>query len=161
MERPQLLTFDIFGTVVDWKTGITQSCAARGRPLQDGELDRIIDAQGELEQARDFDLYTSIVLKSLVSVLALDATNAAAIADTVGRWPLHPDAREGLRRLLAVAPCVALTNSDRHHGAQVRAQLGFDLSGWVCTEDVRHYKPRREVWDAVSAERAIPLGPRW
>src|SRR5438270_7303083 len=104
MDAPLLLTFDIFGTVIDWREGLSRACSDHGRPLLPGEFDRIVDAQGELEQAREFDLYTSIVIKSLVSVLGLDATSAAAIADRAGEWPLFPDAREGLRRLMARAP---------------------------------------------------------
>jgi hypothetical protein len=42
---------------------------------------------------------------------------------------------------MAIAPCVAMTNGDRAHGAQVQAALGFDLSSWICAEDVRCYKP--------------------
>ena len=161
LDAPELFTFDIFGTVIDWKTGLTEACRAHGRPLLDGEFDRVIDVQGLLEQAGQFDLYTSIVLKSLTSVLGLDATSAAAIAETVGNWPLFPEAREGLRRLRTIAPCVAITNSDIHHGAQVRAQLGFDLDGWVCAEEERHYKPERELWDKVAEGRSVRFSPRW
>jgi len=39
--KPSLLTFDIFGTVLDWRAG-----------LGDTDFDRIVDAQGELEEAR-------------------------------------------------------------------------------------------------------------
>ncbi len=161
MERPELLTFDIFGTVLDWRSGLEAACARHGRPLREGELDRIIDAQGELEQERDFDLYTSIVLKSLVSVLGMDAQSAADVAERAGEWPLFADSRGALRRLQGLAPCAATTNSDRHHGAQVQAQLGFALAGWICAEDVRHYKPRREIWDAAAEKLGVSPGPRW
>ena len=160
-EPPLLLTFDIFGTVLDWKTGLEEACAAHGRPLAPGELDRIVDAQGELEQRAQFDLYTSIIIKSLASVTGLDAASAAEIAERAGEWPLYPDSREALRALSARAPCAAITNSDRHHGVQVKKQLGFEPAGWVCAEDVRHYKPRRELWDAAVEALGVPLGPRW
>jgi 2-haloalkanoic acid dehalogenase type II len=163
MDAPALLTFDIFGTVVDWKTGFEQACAAHGRPLREGELDRIIDAQGELEQASaaNFDSYTSIVLKSLVTVLGLPAQSAADVAASVGRFPLFADSREGLQRLLAVAKCAATTNSDLRHGEQVREQLGFPLSDWICAEEVRHYKPSIEVWHRASERLGVPFGPDW
>ena len=160
MTAPALITFDIFGTVVDWKTGLERACAAHGRPLATGEFDAIIDAQGALEQG-EYDLYSSIVLKSLVSVLGMHAEAAAAIAAEVGTWPLFPDSREALERLQRIAPCAAITNSDRAHGAQVRAQLGFELSEWLCAEDVRHYKPSRQMWDALAEKRGISLGPHW
>ena len=157
MERPALLTFDIFGTVLDWKRGLEAACVAHGRPLREGELDRIIDLQGELEQL-EFDLYTSILIKSLATVIGLDA---AVVADGAGRWPLFDDSPEGLRRLLAVARCAALTNSDTHHAPQIQERLGFHLSDWICAEEVRHYKPRREIWDAASERIGVPMGPSW
>ena len=160
MPAPLLITFDIFGTVLDWKAGLEAACAARGRPLQPGEFDQIIDLQGELEQG-EFDLYTSIVIKSLVGVLKFDATQAAEVADGIGRWPLFEDSREGLRRLQAVTRCAATTNSDLHHAAQVQDSLGFPLSGWICAEEVKHYKPRRDLWDSASERMGVPVGPAW
>jgi len=161
MPAPLLLTFDIFGTVLDWKTGLEAACAAHGRPLRPGELDQIVDFQGDLEQEGEFDLYTSIVIKSLSAVLGFDATQAAEVADGVGRWPLFEDSREGLRRLQALTRCAATTNSDLHHAAQVQESLGFPLSGWICAEEVRHYKPRREMWDSASERMGVPIGPNW
>ncbi len=161
LEVPELFTFDIFGTVLDWQNGLAGACEAHGRKLRDGEFDKVIDAQAALEQSGQFDLYTSIVIKSLASVLGLEATAAASIAETMGSWPLFADAREGLQRLRKIAPCVAITNSDRHHGAQVRAQLGFNLDGWFSSEEERHYKPARELWDAVAEQRGVRFGPRW
>jgi 2-haloacid dehalogenase len=161
MDAPSLLTFDIFGTVLDWKTGFEQACAARGRRLQPGDLDRIVDVQGELEQENEFDLYTSIVIKSLSAVVGMGAADAAAIAESAGRWPLYADSREALQRLMQLAPCAATTNSDRHHGEQVQEQLGYRLSGWICAEEIKHYKPRREIWDAAAERMGQPLGKRW
>jgi len=160
MTRPELLTFDVFGTIVDWRTGMEEACATRGRRLMPGELDRVIDLQGDLEQ-REYDRYTSIVLKSLAAVLGVDGTTAAAVAESVGGWPLFPDSREALRRLMRLARCAAITNSDRQHGEAVQAQLGFPLSGWICAEDVRHYKPSREMWDAAAERLGATFGPRW
>jgi FMN phosphatase YigB (HAD superfamily) len=62
---------------------------------------------------------------------------------------------------MRAAPCVAMTNSDQEHGRQVEDQLGFRLSGWICAEDVRCYKPAAEFWTAVSARRSVPFGPSW
>ena len=147
--KPLLLTFDIFGTVVDWRAG-----------LGERDFDRIVDVQGELEQQR-FRPYTEIVAESLVRVRRLDAVTAAAIAANVGKWPLFPDSREALRRLRRVAPCVATTNSDRAHGEQVQEQLGFALDGWICAEDVRAYKPDRRIWDAASRKMNRPFDRAW
>lgn len=158
--RPQLFTFDIFGTVLDWRSGLERDCAAAGRPLAPGEFDRIIDRQAELE-ASPHHLYSEITRRSLVDVLALDDAAAARIGASVGTWPLYPDSADALRALMSVAPCAALTNSDRVHGEQVQAQLGFRLSDWLCAEDSGLYKPDERVWHAMAARRGIAPGPHW
>jgi 2-haloacid dehalogenase len=150
-ERPVLLTFDVFGTVLDWRSGL--------RELDDAAFERCIDLQGELEQ-RAYRTYASILEDSLLA-LGVDERRAKQHAAHAGRWPLYPDSAAALRRLQAVAPCAAITNSDRAHGEDVQAQLGFRLSGWICAEDVRAYKPDRRLWEAASARMRVPFGRSW
>jgi len=94
-------------------------------------------------------------------VLRMPKKIARTIAEEAGAWPLFPDAADGLRALMRIAPCVAMTNSDQGHGKQVQDQLGFRLNGWICAEDVRCYKPAPEFWTAVSSRRGVPFGRSW
>lgn len=149
MNRPKLITFDIFGTVVDWRAGLGEK-----------DFDRIVDAQGREEQAR-FRPYREIVKLSLVEVRGMKPQDADRIGADAGRWPLFPDSREGLKRLLALAPCAATTNSDRAHGEQVQEQLGFRLTQWICAEDLGFYKPSPRVWEAAAKICGVEPGPDW
>lgn len=160
MERPALFTFDIFGTVIDWRLGLRGALAHRGVSLADADFDRIIDAQGE-EEAGDFRSYAEIVAASLVSVLGLAPGAAAEVGAAVGTWPLYADSAAGLRHLMRLAPCVAMTNSDRAHGEQAQAQLGFRLSDWICAEETRVYKPSPRFWRAVAERLGVVPGPHW
>jgi hypothetical protein len=110
---------DVFGTVLDWRRGLRDALGGR---LSDAAFDRIVDRQGELEQ-QGFRRYADIVAQSLVEELALGAEEAARIGAAAGTWPLFSDSASGLRRLRAVAPCAAITNSDLAHRAQVEEQL--------------------------------------
>jgi hypothetical protein len=49
--KPRLFSFDIFGTVVDWRRGLEADLTRLGRALAPGDFDRIVDAQGRDEQA--------------------------------------------------------------------------------------------------------------
>lgn len=151
IDRPALLTFDIFGTVLDWRTGLG---------LPDALFDRAIDRQGELEQQRRFRPYAEIVAQSLVDVAGTNAVLAAAAGAEAGRWPLFPDSRAAMARLRKAAPCVAMTNSDRAHGAQVQEQLG-PMDGWVCAEELRVYKPDPKFWHETARRRGVALDRRW
>jgi 2-haloacid dehalogenase len=152
-----LLTFDIFGTVLDWRRGLRDALGGR---LEDAAFERIVNRQGELEQAQ-FQPYTEIVARSLVEELGMAKAEAGRIGAAAGTWPLFPDSAEALRRLRAVAPCAALTNSDLAHRPPIEAQLGFPLDGWICAEEVRKYKPDPEMWRAAARRMGVELGRDW
>ena len=156
---PALITFDIFGTVLDWRTGLEDACRAAGRPLAPGEFDRIVDAQGAIQRGAFLD-YATIVRRSLVATIGLSEDDAARIAAAIGAWPLHADAPV-LRALMQRAPCAAMTNSDRKHGAAVQARLGFRLDDWLCAEAARIYKPDPDFWWQMARRRGIEPGPHW
>jgi 2-haloalkanoic acid dehalogenase type II len=159
-DRPALLTYDIFGTVLDWRRGMRDDLAAVGVTLSDADFDRVVDAHGH-DEGGPFQPYARITADSLVKVLGVDRAAAERVGANVGRWPLYPDSADALRRIMRVAPCAAMTNSDREHGVQVRRHLGFELSDWVCAEDVRLYKPDPAFWKAVAARRGVTPGPAW
>jgi 2-haloacid dehalogenase len=160
VSAPTLFTFDIFGTVVDWRRGLALDLAAIGYDLAEADFERVVDARGRDEQA-GFRPYREITARSLVGELGLDSTQAERIGKGLGHWPVFADAAPGLRALLGLAPCVAMSNSDREHGAAVRQTLGFELSDWICAEEVRVYKPSREFWQAVSRRLQVPFGAGW
>jgi 2-haloalkanoic acid dehalogenase type II len=157
---PRLLTFDIFGTVLDWRRGLRDALAVSGVSLDDASFERVIDAQA-LEESGPFRSYAGIVASSLERVLGVDPAIAARVGRDAGTWPLYPDSRDALERLMKVAPCAATTNSDREHGRQVLASLGFPLSGWICAEDVGAYKPDPRIWRAASERLRVPFDSDW
>jgi 2-haloalkanoic acid dehalogenase type II len=158
--RANLVTFDVFGTLIDWRAGLRADLARLGVLLSDEAFERVLAAQ-DVAEGGDFRSYRAITAASLVKALGLDPTAADAIGRGLGRWPWFPGARDALAALLPLVPCVAMTNSDRVHGEQAQAQFGFPLSDWVCAEDVRVYKPRAEFWLAVAARRGLTPGPAW
>jgi 2-haloacid dehalogenase len=147
-----LLTFDIFGTVLDWRSGLAR--------LTDAQFERAIDRQADLEQGQ-WRSYTEIVARSLMNVAPFDAVTAARLGAEAGNWPLFADSAKALSALRKKAPCAAITNSDKSHGEQVQAQLGFRLDGWICAEEVRAYKPDRKMWEAASARMGVPFSRDW
>ena len=158
--QPSLLTFDIFGTVLDWRRGMREAVALAGGAWDEGSFDRIIDAQGRSEQGA-FRRYAEITAESLIEVVGLSPSDADVIGASVGAWPPYPDSAEGLRRLMRTVPCVAMTNSDRQHGEQAQAGLGLTLTDWICAEESRAYKPSPGVWRYVSEKLGVPFGPHW
>lgn len=158
--RPILLTFDVFGTLVDWRAGLRSALADHGIDLTDRDFERVLAAQ-EVDETGPFQTYQAIMAASLKRALGLKSEAATAIGADVGKWPLYPDTAAALRQLLDQTRCVAMTNSDCVHGEQVQKQLGFPLTDWVCAEDLRIYKPRVEFWKKVSDRLGVIPGRQW
>jgi 2-haloalkanoic acid dehalogenase type II len=159
--RPHLLTFDVFGTILDWRRGTLEAVASAGGTLDAARFDAVVDAQGRLEQEAPGRPYREIVAESLVEVAGLSPAAAAAVGFAAGTWPLFPDSAAALARLQSLAPCAATTNSDRAHGEDVQRQLGFRLAHWWCAEDIGCYKPDPRVWEHASRAAGVPFGPAW
>jgi len=160
MENPVIFTFDIFGTVLDWRKGLLEALRQKGIKLDPAHFDRIIDHQGASEQ-KQFKSYSEIVADSLVYELGMNGGDALEVGREAGNWSLFPDSVQGLRELMTIAPCVAMTNSDLVHRLQVEGQLGFKLSHWFCAEELGVYKPNPDFWDRVSTKLNVPFSKKW
>jgi len=158
--KPRLFTFDIFGTILDWREGLLAAVRANGGKAGPKEFQAMIDAQAETERG-PYRPYAEIVAESLRKVLGMSRARARSVGEGAGEWPLFPDSRDGLRRLLRIAPCIAMTNSDARHGVAVQRQLGFRLTDWISAEEVRRYKPDIAFWHAARARSGVEFGPHW
>lgn len=160
MVKPELLTFDVFGTLIDWRRGLGEDLARLGLDLSDERFEHVLADQEHAEDG-PFQTYAEIVTWSLVRRLGLTRQQATQIGRTLGMWPWFADARPALERLMALAPCIALTNSDRIHGEQAQSKLGFRLNDWLCAEETHVYKPQPAFWQALATRRQIQPGPSW
>ena len=158
--RPQFITFDIFGTVVDWRAGLELACKAADRPLVPGEFDRLVDAQGRLQKG-EFLPYTEVTVRSLTEVLSVSVAVASRITESIGTWPFYSESANALAELIEIVPCAAMTNSDHVHGEQIQERLGFRLAEWLCAEETGVYKPDVRFFQAMAARRDTVLGKDW
>src|SRR3954454_21609058 len=109
----EVLTFDCYGTLIDWETGILGAlrplAAAHGKSLEDAELldGFILETYGELEakiEAGPYKKYREVlrqVVRGFGERLGFAATEAEmdALPDSLGKWPPFPDTVAALRRL--------------------------------------------------------------
>ncbi len=159
MPAPRFITFDVFGTLIDWRQGLTQACADSGYLLTPAGFETLIDTQARLEKTT-FQPYAVITALSLVQTLRMPAPQAAAIGATCGAWPFFPDI-PALSEILALAPCAAMTNSDIAHGQHIQSRLGYSLPDWLTAELLRVYKPDPQFWHAMAARNTLQFGPAW
>lgn len=149
--RVKALTFDCYGTIVDWETGILEAL----EPLRERygiELgdEAVLAAFGRAEAKREAEKpsapYPEILAdcwKDLVDEwdVPADEEKAAAFAATIGEWPLFPDSKGALKKLKGRFVLGLLSNVDRASFARTAAKLGFDLDEVMTAEEIGSYKP--------------------
>ena len=158
------LTFDCYGTLIDWEAGILAElrpwAGARGLTLSD---DALLEVFGTTEAAVEADhpthRYPQIleeVLRRLSSRFQV-ITGDDAVRDfgqSVGRWPAFPDSPAALAYLKQHYKLVILSNVDHASFAKSNARLGVEFDRIITAQDVGSYKPDlrnfRHMLDDVS-----------
>jgi 2-haloacid dehalogenase len=152
-----VLTFDCYGTLIDWETGIGEALApwlvragvSLGR-------DQILEAFAELESAQQAATpgmrYPELLGKVHLGLaerfgVAPDPEAAEKFGASVGQWPAFPDSAEALAYLKQHYQLVILSNVDRASFAQSNAKLGVTFNAIYTAEDIGFYKPDPRNFD--------------
>jgi 2-haloacid dehalogenase len=173
LSKVRALTFDVFGTTVDWRSGVAAEAQRIGtlngvkadwgrladawRALYVPSMDRV--RRGELPWT-NFDRLHRMSLDQVLVELNAQGFDAAAREQLTLAWerlPPWPDSRQGLVRLARRFTVSTLSNGNRsQQGALIRfAHLPFQRV--LSAEDFRHYKPDPEVY--LGAAAALELQP--
>jgi 2-haloacid dehalogenase len=144
------LTFDCYGTLIDWERGILAAL----RPVLDRHGIAISDAAalelyGELESAAESGPYRpyrdvlTTVMDGFGERLGFAPTDdeRAALVASVGDWPPFPDTVEALRALAGRFRLVILSNIDDDLFALSARHLGVAFAAVVTAQQVGSYKP--------------------
>lgn len=143
------LSFDCYGTLIDWETGLLEAL----RPLRDRvgvDADKFLETYGEVEleveQAFPSLIYSQVLEKVHAGLcrrvgVPEDANEAAALGASVGDWPAFPDSVEALRYLKRHFKLVILSNVDRQSFAGSNRRLGVEFDFIFTAQDIGSYKP--------------------
>jgi len=155
------LSFDCYGTLIDWESGILAAAqpflAANGGKLDDnaflasfGRLERQVQSEtpGKL-----YPLILEEVLRRIAGAHGLQVTDAAARAfgASVPDWPAFPDSHDALVALGRKYKLIVLSNVDRASfgGSNKRLDVAFDKI--ITAQDVGGYKPDLRNFEALLA----------
>ncbi len=142
------LTFDCYGTLIDWETGITHALGfLTNRAGRDPT--EAVEAFAELEREAQSGPYRSYrdVLADVSRAIAarwglsLERGEERLLGESVGDWPAHPDTADAMRALKERYRLGILSNVDNDLFARTRPRLGAEIDVVVTAEDVRAYKP--------------------
>jgi 2-haloacid dehalogenase len=160
----QALSFDCYGTLIDWETGIAAVLApwarAEGLSLTDEEL-LVAYSQHEAAVAAEtpFRLYPDVLAEAFRRTGAtlgreVSPEWAARLGASVPDWPAFPDSAEALARLASRYKLIILSNVHRAGFAGSNEQLRGDFAAIITAEDVGAYKPAENHFRALDVTLA-------
>jgi 2-haloacid dehalogenase len=149
-ETFKVMTFDCYGTLIDWETGIWQAL----RPVLGNHgirmsADQALELYGELESEAERGRYLEyrtvlrIVLEGIGSRLrfAPSASELQHFSDSVKDWPAFSDSAGALQVLKRKYKLAILSNIDDDLFAASAQRLRTEFDFVITAQQARSYKP--------------------
>ena len=155
------LSFDCYGTLIDWEHGLRQGLAKIARlDGQNIDVDALLETYGDAEAAAERAhpglRYPEIIARGAVAAgaaygMTVPPGLATEIGASVPQWPAFPDSAEALARLARRYKLIILSNVDRASFAASNERLGVIFDAILTAEDIGSYKPDPRNFDALLA----------
>lgn len=152
-EEVEWVTFDCYGTLIDWETGIHQVFRELTRRYRlDAEPDRIFELWEPIQFRmiqEPYRTYREILRASLLETLrevggkdVHEMSDAGdLLAERFPAWKPFPEVPQALRRLKTLYPLGIISNIDNDLIQKTVSQIGVSFDLVVTAEDARAYKP--------------------
>ena len=148
----KVLTFDCYGTLIDWESGIWDALQPllmenACQEITPGPALAAFAQEESAQQARTPDMLYPDILKAVHGALArrfkLRTTDEldAAFGASLPHWPAFPDTADALRVLKTHFKLVILSNVNRAGFAASNRKLGVRFDAIYTAEDIGAYKP--------------------
>jgi 2-haloacid dehalogenase len=147
------VSFDCYGTLVDWNGGISKELA---RVFGTAETPRLLERYHELEPeleesgARSYrDVLTdALLLLAVEERVTIDDGDEDALARSLPDWPPFAEVPGALHELRAAGWKLAiLSNSDQDLIAASQRALGIEADLVVVAGEIGSYKPAHRHWE--------------
>ena len=169
-DRFEWISFDCYGTLVDWETGISTAVAevleSHGvRKSRDEVLALFADVEPRVQDSQDYLEYHTVLRRVMAMIgdeLGIRCTESEldCLADTLPDWPVFPDVADTLKALQTRCRLAVISNVDDDLFAGTARALGVDFDAVVTAQQVRSYKPDLRNFNAAS-ERMSVERDRW
>jgi len=147
-------TFDVYGTLIDWETGIGTELERLLGPSRGDLLARYHELEPRVQAQRPEASYREVMADVLAQLAAergaaLPDHERDALGSSLSGWPPFPDTEAGLaeakRRGWRLA---ALSNTDPDFLAASEEAIGVPFDAKIVASDIGSYKPAHRHWEA-------------
>jgi len=146
----EVLSFDCYGTLIDWETGIWEAL----RPIlaghhQNPSQDQILEMYGKFEsnaesgEYREYRTILRMVLEMIGEDLGFRPTEAElqTFSTCVRDWPAFPDSPQALQALQTKYKLAIISNIDDDLFAYSERRLQVKFDHVITARQARSYKP--------------------
>jgi len=161
----EALTFDCYGTIVDWESGISRALIdLLGDEARRRSDDDLLVMYGEFEARAEEGAFRNYreVLEDVACAFGAElgvevsTDDAARFARSVGTWPLFPDSVDALTTLGRSYRLAIVSNVDDDLFARTADRLGVTFAEVVTAQQVRSYKPAPAHFDEALRRLGLP-----
>jgi 2-haloacid dehalogenase len=163
--RFEILTFDCYGTLIDWETGILSALhrilSAHGKTVNDA---RILELYGDFEQRFEQGTFRPYrdVLQSVVRQFGAEfhftpsREEMRSLPESLPTWKPWPDTVAALQQLKKRYRLAILSNVDDDLFAGTRPQLEVDFDEVVTAQQAQAYKPSLKLFELALSRIKTP-----
>jgi 2-haloacid dehalogenase len=151
------LTFDCYGTLIDWETGIMDGLRSLlDRVTKPLDRDQVLAAHARHESSQQrytptkrYQDLLAVVYKRLAEDWQVSTTldDCVTYGKSVRQWPAFGDSASALQYLKKHYKLVILSNVDNESFAYSNARLQVEFDAVITAEDVGSYKPSPRNFD--------------
>jgi 2-haloacid dehalogenase len=163
--RFQVISFDCYGTLIDWESGIRSALrpilSSHKAELSDSE---ILQLYGELEaeaESSEYVLYREVLRRVLIGFgerlgFQVGPQEENVLAESLGQWLPFPDTVTALRRLKTKYQLAIISNIDDDllSATAPRLQIAFDHV--ITAGQARAYKPSLTIFALAEQRMQVP-----
>src|SRR5271155_5799270 len=167
------VTFDVYGTLIDWETGIYEAFAKEAA-RDDFEIDRAVllplfhEISREIEGG-SYELYAEVLRRTAIEVAKridwpLEPSRSGFLPDSVQRWLPFKETNPQLQKLSKKYKLGLLSNIDDKLLGQTRRHIPTDFDLVVTAQRALSYKPDAPLFTErarrIGGKRGgVPVGP--
>jgi len=165
--RFQVLTFDCYGTLIDWETGIFSALrpilAARGKSIADTELLKVyseLESEAERGEFRSYRQVLESVVRGFGERLGFKPTEAQArsLPDSLANWRPFPDTVAALQKLKTRYQLAVISNVDDDLFVATARRLEVPFDHVITAQQARAYKPSMRIFNLAQQRIGVTQG---
>ena len=149
-KRITLVTFDVYGTLIDWEQGVFEAfdkeAARDGFTLDREQLIANFHEIGREIEGGSYELYAEVLRRTAIEIARrlewpLEPSRSGFLPDSVQRWPPFKETNTQLSKVAKRFQTGLISNVDDKLLGQTRRQIPHDFDLVVTAQQVRSYKP--------------------